>query len=73
MKNQGKVLASGEWHHKRDCPVTPAKFADRAPGLHSFKQTRARYSCHKNFKLLTFKCVWCNGMIVDYPQYEPHH
>jgi hypothetical protein len=62
MKTQlTKVIATGQWHSKWDCPDSPRY------GKHRFRDISTKLGAEPGEMLISSRCEYCGGLIVDCP------
>lgn len=64
--NEGKILATGGWYSKKDCPDTHYKNGFRS-NAHFFIDKEYKKGKAAGEKLLTSVCKYCGGVIKDCP------
>jgi hypothetical protein len=65
--NDKKVLSRGSYYSKRDCPDNPRPKKSLRAGAHFFVDVSRRPSGHPGESLITSRCKYCGGLIVDCP------
>ena len=61
MQQLNNILQRGCWHSKDDCPSSPRK------GAHRFEEISRQGSESHVDVLITSRCVYCVGVILDCP------